>query len=173
MSDKLVYQESTVRGFHGTDEAVANIIIKSGYKVGASQNSYLGRGVYFFEDQMPQAKKWAKKRNNGVCDQSRRIAVLLSKIRWGYCLNLTDSDTFARLIDFKVSIEIKTKRKVSLAAAVDIAVQALKADTVRAIRTPQNAELDNLRFSADSEVILSVVNLENISETYICWNGIA
>jgi hypothetical protein len=60
-----------------------------------------------------------------------------------------------------------------LAAAVDIAVQALKADTVRAIRTPQNAELDNLRFSADSEVILSVVNLENISETYICWNGIA
>ena len=63
MSDKLIYQESTVRGFHGTDEVVANEILATGYIAGTSQSSYLGKGVYFFEDQLPHAKRWAKGKN--------------------------------------------------------------------------------------------------------------
>jgi hypothetical protein len=173
MSDKLVYQESTVRGFHGTDGVIAQTILSDGYKIGTTDRNYLGSGVYFFEDQLSKAKKWAKRCNSGTCAESKKIAVLLSKVRWGYCLNLTDEDCFKRLVDFKSQIQIKTSRKISLAAAVDIAVKALKADTVRAVRTPKGAELDELRFSADSEVILSVVNLSNITDTSVHWSGSA
>ena len=45
--------------YHGTSTAIAQEIVKTGFKAGPPDTSYLGFGVYFFQSNLKLAKTWA------------------------------------------------------------------------------------------------------------------
>ena len=49
----------TVRGYHGTTEEAYQKILEEGMKPSTGKDCWLGQGVYFFQDDIREAKRWA------------------------------------------------------------------------------------------------------------------
>jgi hypothetical protein len=85
-----------VLGFHGCDRKVAEEILNGKGHLKPSNNSYdwLGRGIYFWENDPTRALAYAKnlkKHPNRVNSKIRNPAVIGAIIDLGNCLNLVDS----------------------------------------------------------------------------------
>ncbi|MEK7433774.1 MAG: hypothetical protein AABZ74_11625 [Cyanobacteriota bacterium] len=92
-----------VFGYHGCDKIISDNVIKNGYPLGKSQNSYdwLGHGIYFWEGSYEQALDWANK-NPKVNNPS----VVGAIIKLCNCLDLLDTEHTKKL---KVTYEILKK----------------------------------------------------------------
>lgn len=91
-----MYQNKTsyVFGFHGLDETIGREIVSGLRDLKSSQNSYdwLGNGIYFWENNLSRAQKWAQ-------DQSKRIKstvlepfVIGAALDLGCCFDLLEQE---------------------------------------------------------------------------------
>jgi hypothetical protein len=71
-------------GYHGTSTAVAQTVLRDGFRISRNVYDWLGDGVYFFQDAPNRAREWAAQRYDadGV--------VIRSVIRLDDCLDLLD-----------------------------------------------------------------------------------
>lgn len=64
-------------GYHGTSLMAANDIVKNGFKVNKKRDDHwLGQGIYFFNEDIEQAEKWASNRY-----KNKKSAVIEADIR--------------------------------------------------------------------------------------------
>lgn len=88
MDEHLLYPANPgyVIGFHGTDERTAKAIVERGESfrpsVGAAE--WLGKGVYFWQNDPVRAEEWARKMSKG------KPAVVGAVIDLGFCLHLME-----------------------------------------------------------------------------------
>ncbi|MFU0833856.1 MAG: hypothetical protein ACFWUC_13095 [Oscillospiraceae bacterium] len=78
--------------YHGTYKSYAVNILRVGFYISNQNNDWLGKGVYFFEEDCNNAKKWAYRKWNKEKRPSEKYAVLKSEIEANsqYVLDLTD-----------------------------------------------------------------------------------
>ena len=178
MQNRLETSDLETKGYHGTSLAVAKEIEQTSFKLSAPDSgAFLGEGVYFFDNQPSQAKRWARTRREFI---GKPIAVIESRIRYGRLLNLTENEHKDLLNWFYLACcersggEFRRRsgtENASLAAIIDIAAEKLNVEVVKAVRIPRNAGfLMGTSFSADIEVILAVRNLTNILSKAIIWS---
>ncbi len=170
MTHKLDISDQVTTGYHGTSLAAAEEIVRTNFKVSAPDSSaYLGVGVYFFDNQPSQAKRWAKTRFGSKPGET--VAVLRSKIKYGRLLNLTDREHHDSILWFATEYQRKTGKTVTRSTVIDIAAEQLNAEVVKAIRVPRNPGfLMHTGFSADVEVILAVREVKNILSREQIWS---
>lgn len=79
---------SPLYGFHGTTLAAAKKIIADGrFEESAAQSEWLGRGVYFWEDDPVRALEWAKRKNPEK--RERELCVIGALVDSARCLDLS------------------------------------------------------------------------------------
>lgn len=87
-------KSSFVLGYHGLDETIGRKIVNGELSLNPSQNNYdwLGHGIYFWEDNVARAKKWAidqsKRKNTSV----KSPFVIGAVIDLGNCFDLLQQD---------------------------------------------------------------------------------
>jgi hypothetical protein len=169
MEPKLEISDQITAAYHGTSLPEAQEIKRTNFKLTPpNAGAFLGEGVYFFDNQPSQAKKWAVTRK---ATPGGAVAVIQSKVRYGRLLNLTDREHREILDWFAREFQRKANMKATLPAIIDIAADKLQAEVVKAIRIPQNATfLLGTGFCTDIEVILAVRNVTNILSTEIIWS---
>lgn len=120
MSNPSLYADlpNLIIGFHGCDQKTLEKVVFKGETLKPSVNPYdwLGNGVYFWEQNLERAWKWAKdsvkfsKKTKGEINEP---AVIGAVIDLGYCLNLLDNNCIELLRDqyelFKLGMEIAGK----------------------------------------------------------------
>ncbi len=172
MQPRIEVSDQITKGYHGTKLDAARGIIANGFARSAPDSgAFLGEGVYFFDGQVSQAKRWATEHKAKTGDA---IAVIGSNIKFGRMLNLADKEQSDCLNWFACEYRLRTKMKVTLATIIDIAAEKLNAQVVKAVRIPKNpSQLMETTFSADVEIILAVRELSNILSKEIVWEGLA
>ncbi len=111
MKEESLYSKhpSFILGFHGCDRSTAEKVINGIESLTPSMNEYdwLGHGVYFWENNIERAWKFAEevKNRSGKIHES---AVIGAVIDLGYCMDLIDSQYLEELEDtykiFKTSM---------------------------------------------------------------------
>jgi len=83
---------SAIYGFHGLDEAVAYKILNHNSKFHHSDNEYdwLGSGIYFWENNLERAKKYAIEDSTRANTKIKTPFVLGAALELGNCLDLLD-----------------------------------------------------------------------------------
>src|SRR5437879_4037246 len=76
-----------VIGYHGTSAGGAKKILRNGFRASDSDAEWLGRGIYFFEEDEGRARDWAK------AIHADAPAVLGAAIDVGSVLDLFDQPT--------------------------------------------------------------------------------
>lgn len=86
-------------GFHGCDKSVFEAVLNSRTMLKPSKNDYdwLGSGIYFWENNLERAWKWAEDAAANPRSSISEPAVLGAVIDMGYCLNLLDSNNIRLL----------------------------------------------------------------------------
>jgi hypothetical protein len=170
MSPKLEISDQVTTGYHGTSLSEAEEIVRTNFKPSApGSGAYLGGGVYFFDNQPSQAKRWARKYSG--TKPGDKVAVIESKIKYGRLLNLTDREQYDSIHWFASEYRLKANRAVNLPTIIDIVAEKINAEVVKAIRVPDRPKfLMETGFSADIEVILAVRDIRNILSRENIWS---
>ncbi len=140
--------------------------MQTGFVLIANDSNYLGHGVYFFEDQTAHARSWARSKCSKI-EAGWRIAVIESKIKYGRCLSLADSEQWTNLIWFTKEVERITGRAdYSRAQLINLAAEQMGIDVIKAVRVKNSYkpgdQVVGPGFTTEAEVILCVRNLANI-----------
>ena len=170
MGPKLEISDQVTAGYHGTSLASAQEILSTNFKLSPPDSgAYLGEGVYFFDNQPSQAKRWAKTRFGAA--RGSKYAVIQSKIKYGRLLNLTDRESHDTVRWFAQEYQRKASKTVTLPTIIDIVAEKLNVEVVKAMRVPKKPDfLMQTGFSADIEVILAVRELKNILSRDQIWS---
>jgi len=90
---------SLVAGYHGCDIRVARKVISLKDSLHPSQNrwDWLGHGLYFWEDSLTRARRWAEAESKQRDSKIKHPAVLGSVIDLGNCLNLADAEALKQV----------------------------------------------------------------------------
>jgi Poly(ADP-ribose) polymerase catalytic domain len=161
---------NTTIGYHGTRQVDAEEIMRTNFKPSViGSGAYLGEGVYFFDNQLSHAKRWAKN-EAGQRQRGTVVAVIESEIKYGNLMNLTDPEALEMVKTFKNAYERKANTRVTLATIIDIAADLTKTEVVKACRYPGNTELMWQGFTADVELILAVRAIGNILSKRLVWS---
>jgi hypothetical protein len=160
----------TTMGYHGTGLEEAKEITRDKFKLTPpDQGAFLGEGVYFFDNQPSQAKRWAQ-----LHHKRKAVAVIESTILYGRLLNLTDAEQLKIVHWFAEEFRRKAHVNATLPTIIDIVAEELNVDVVKATRIPRNPSLlMATTFSADVEIILAVRNTTNILTKEITWSAMA
>jgi hypothetical protein len=155
--------------YHGTSQANADQIIKSGFQIQKGADNMLGDGVYFWDAQFSQACRWAKKADR------RSPAVIKSNVRMGRRLNLTE-EKHADMIRETIREAEKRGTKMTEVAAIALTAHVVHADTVTAVRrTDSTRQMVHgstwPALPAYVESIICVRTLQNILSREIVWRG--
>lgn len=120
MRDKQQRMYSTmpnlVLAFHGCDISVFDSIVRQGERMHVSTNEYdwLGNGMYFWEQDLERAWKWAEDAARKANGSVKTPAVIGAVIDRGYCLNFLDNRTPKILTQqyemFKLKMELRNKQ---------------------------------------------------------------
>jgi hypothetical protein len=88
-----------VIGYHGCDLRIARKVISLQAHLKPSQNAWdwLGHVIYFWEDSLARAKRWALEESQRQGSKIKYPAVLGAIIDLGNCLNLTDAEALAHV----------------------------------------------------------------------------
>lgn len=120
MRDKQQRMYSTmpnlVLAFHGCDISVFDSIVRQGESMHISTNEYdwLGNGMYFWEQDLERAWKWAEDAARKANGNVKTPAVIGAVIDRGYCLNFLDNRT-PRILKqqyemFRLKMELRNKQ---------------------------------------------------------------
>ena len=110
-------------GYHGTSIAVAQVVLRDGFRISRNAYDWLGDGVYFFQDAPHRAREWAAQRygDDGV--------VIRSVIRLDDCLDLLDieagdmlAEAYASFVQLSERLGIPLPRQSTGAHRLDRAV---------------------------------------------------
>ncbi|QPS81680.1 MULTISPECIES: hypothetical protein [Delftia] len=89
-----------VLGFHGTDEETVDKILndpRQHLKKSANDHDWLGRGIYFWENDPIRAFNFSKERMKWAKVEGKKPKVIGAIIDLGLCLNLTEQPALAQL----------------------------------------------------------------------------
>ena len=88
---------SLVIGYHGCDRKIAQLVASGRGELKPSQNAWdwLGHGIYFWEDSLGRALRWAGEEARRGGSRIKSPAVIGAVIDLGNCLNLADADALA------------------------------------------------------------------------------
>src|ERR1700722_11495345 len=91
--------QALVIGYHGCDVRIARKVISLQEHLKPSQNAWdwLGHGIYFWEDSLSRAERWALAESQRYDSKIKYPAVLGAVIDLGNCLNLTDVEALAHV----------------------------------------------------------------------------
>jgi len=92
-----------LNGYHGTFLDCVNDIVSNGFKPKKRNDHWLGQGVYFYHNDIEQAKVWSKvKRNIHVEYKGKKIAVLEANIvvNTKYFLNINKREELLGFLGF-------------------------------------------------------------------------
>jgi hypothetical protein len=164
----IQYSEVITEGYHGTNFQSANEILKYGFKIGRNKSLRLGDGVYFYEQSYSNAFRWAERTNS-----KNQIAVLISRIKLGSCLNLTDSahrdmvKEVARKI--KNTISVASSNQITDALVINYICRLSDIDTVKAAFTSPKAPklFRGSKLVEYQQIIICVRKSEQILSTSI------
>jgi hypothetical protein len=81
-----------IRGYHGTSDTHAAVILRDGFLPSDNDYDCLGDGVYFFEDGLTQAGEWAMRAHPS------EPAVVQADVRLEDCMDLKDSGGWVPLL---------------------------------------------------------------------------
>lgn len=88
-------------GYHGTTIESADKIIATGaFNFSNKEEEWLGKGVYFFEDDIEQAVRFCTKARNYP-----NYSVLKSEITANRCINLDNSEAMEKILDISNKIK--------------------------------------------------------------------
>jgi len=171
MEPRVETSEQVTKGYHGTTHQEAQEILKTYFKLTPPDSgSFLGEGVYFFENQLSQAQRWALLKK-GV--PGTKVCVVASDVRYGRVLNLTDKNQRDDLMWFAQEYQRRSATDVTLSSVIDIVAEKLNIEVVKAIRVPNNPTfMWGSRFSADVENILAVRRITNILSKEVIWTQV-
>ncbi len=71
-------------GYHGTEQALADTILRDGFIPSTARGDWLGQGIYFWQDAPLRAWEWAR------TQYGPNIAVIRARIRLDDCIDLLD-----------------------------------------------------------------------------------
>ena len=85
---------SFIFGFHGLDESIGREIVAGQRELKPSQNSYdwLGHGVYFWEDNLARAQRWAEDQSKRKFTSVKQPFAIGAVIDLGHCFDLLRQD---------------------------------------------------------------------------------
>lgn len=123
-------------GYHGTTkESAENIIKTNTFKISNDDEEWLGKGIYFFEDDILQAKDWCVK---AKC--YNKWTIIRSNIEANTLIDLVDRKTYT---DFETLAKKFNKRylkrsdgklrKLINAVVINAMYEIIKFDVIRAI----------------------------------------
>lgn len=101
-------RSNLIYGFHGLDEDIGRRIINGEEELRASKNHYdwLGHGVYFWENSVVRARKWATAQSERKDTSVKKPFAIGAVLDLGNCLDLLDQkgldwvkDAYEYLID--------------------------------------------------------------------------
>jgi hypothetical protein len=100
---------SVIRAFHGTSELRALSILADGFSVPKKSHSWLGTGVYFFQDNFDLAQEWATSVAPTLGDEP---AVISAELSLDGCLDFAGGTwAFDELRSFHVSLNGRRYQK--------------------------------------------------------------
>ncbi|MCK9526103.1 MAG: hypothetical protein M0R49_09285 [Limnochordia bacterium] len=155
-------------GYHGTTRANADEILRSGrFRFSTEEQEWLGRGIYFFENDPRQARNW--------CMKARKYpewAVLRSKIEANVVIDLVDTETFERFRSIANRMKMRyTKlrdgrpRHLINSVVLNAMYEAEPYDLVRGIfEVPSTYTVDRTNIK-QYQIQLCVRNLQCVKET--------
>ena len=119
MENLYSHRSQFVLGFHGCDKTLAEEVVLGKKMLKESDHDYdwLGHGIYFWENNVERAEKWAEdnsKRKDSLINEPR---VLGAFVDLGNCLDLTDSGSLQQL-----KVAYKTLKKTLFLADLDMPV---------------------------------------------------
>lgn len=83
-----------VLGYHGCDDRLAKSVVSGEQSLRSSSNDYdwLGHGMYFWEDSIQRAHRWAVEESFKPRSRIKSPAVLGAVIDLKHCLNLVETE---------------------------------------------------------------------------------
>lgn len=162
----IEYTEVLTKGYHGTDAESARRILYDGFKASRNESLRLGDGVYFYELSYLNAFEWAKRSN-----KQEDITVLVSHIKLGKCLNLTDAAHRSMIKQvankIKDSVQKSNSHKITDAVVINYMCKLSGVDTVKAAFTSPRAPklFKGSKLVEYQQIIICVRNLRNILST--------
>ena len=99
-------------GYHGTEKNKGEIILSTKEFIPAGDfRSWLGKGVYFFENDKHQAYMFAKFKNRDNILAHEDICVIEASLKGNNCIDLLCDDDRKFLKEYSKKIEKKNKEK--------------------------------------------------------------
>ena len=117
MESLYSHRSFSVLGFHGCDVALAEEVVLGKKMLKQSDHDYdwLGHGIYFWENDPVRAKQWAEDNSKRPNSEISNPGVLGAYLDLGFCLDLTDSDSLAKLkIAYKALVKSSQKTNMPL-----------------------------------------------------------
>ena len=87
-------RSNLILGYHGLDESIGRRIIAGEDQLLPSQNDYdwLGHGIYFWENSLVRAQKWAEKQSTNSKTSVKTPFAIGATLDLGNCLDLLDQE---------------------------------------------------------------------------------
>jgi hypothetical protein len=167
-------EEERTKGHHGTYLEHAINIEANGFKITPNPYQYWGNGVYFYESGEQDAIEWAKKRRQQERRDAEKIAVILSAIALGECLDLEQQSHRDLMLEMRNQL-IKNgvpEETITDAVAINALADVLGTDTVRIKRDMVHGAtklFKGSRLYSRVYLILCVRNLKKIDRSVICY----
>jgi hypothetical protein len=123
--------DDVTTGHHGTYLETAKKILNEGFKATTNEDHYWGDGIYFYESGEKDAIQWAKDKQ--AREKGGKIAVIMSQISTGDCLDLDRQDHRDLVLDMreKLLAEGLAEETVTTPFAINALAVVLGTDTVR------------------------------------------
>jgi len=153
------------QAYHGTDLSTADKIAAGNrFQPSRGPDHWLGDGVYFFQDSIVLAVKWAKRKAKEK--QSKEYGVLKASILLGKCLDLT-TQTYKKQLEKWINLlQCKTKLDLTESWIINSFARKYRGgfDTVRCRFPGFPGELPfRSSRSKRSYIQISVLQVDNIS----------
>lgn len=119
MENLYSHRSQFVLGFHGCDKTLAEEVVLGKKMLKESDHDYdwLGHGIYFWENNVERAEKWAEDNSKRKDSLINEPGVLGAFVDLGNCLDLTDSGSLQQL-----KVAYKTLKKTLFLADLDMPV---------------------------------------------------
>jgi hypothetical protein len=151
--------------YHGTNNASAEAILRSGFKKSFGEKQYMGDGVYFFEAAKTYAAEWAQRRYGAESVVVRAI------INLGYCLDLHVPEYVSLVSKYAVKLREEARRRnhgrdpklpITDAHVINLIAIRVEVDTIRGVFIPSQQKIFFGSHFRAGQLIICVRNLERI-----------
>ena len=155
--------------YHGTSWDASQVILREGFIcTGSGQDMFLGKGVYVYNNQVSEARVWAK-----VHRAYSPWAVVRATIRLGFSVNLDEAKHRDALTKLASRLR-KGNKSIPDALVINALADLTRVDSVTATRRKPSARpyRESSPFEDGNRLIICVRPLENISDPKLDCTGV-